>query len=507
MDSNIYVTLTASGLKQSGKMTYDTSFSYGDGYLSFIDGAVFEKVSAGETAMSYTLSAGGETLITGVLTITVPGSGSIQYETDYTTAITFDEDDFDAFWDTYAAGGYLDYVVFDGQPDYGTLYTDSTLKTKVSKQMLFEYGYANSSMFYDLDTVRYVPLASKITTYEDTVDFVAYGSTGEVLPGTVYITLNDNGYVTISSLGVAFGNSSVDLDDSIAEEFKEAKGLDLDHVIFDLPAVEDGVLFYDFETSLGSYRIKKTDEFHVAPGNQEMSLAKVCFVPAAGKTGMVRVYYTAYAANGTSYDSYVIMNVAAKNKSVRFTDVNAKSYSWAADSVDFLYYQEVVGGTNSAGTLYSPKNNITRGHFMLMLYRAFLEADYEGYDVKSNFSDVNKGTTSTSKELYQAVGVAKALGIAKGSNNKYNPNAYITREEAMTLIYRTLDLLKLDLSYSGSKTMNSFSDSAKVASYATGAMDYLIDHGVVVGSNGKINPKSNITRAEMAVTLHRVLTY
>jgi len=38
-------------------------------------------------------------------------------------------------------------------------------------------------------------------------------------------------------------------------------------------------------------------------------------------------------------------------------------------------------------------------------------------------------------------------------------------------------------------------------------MDYLIDHGVVVGSNGKINPKSNITRAEMAVTLHRVLTY
>ena len=36
---------------------------------------------------------------------------------------------------------------------------------------------------------------------------------------------------------------------------------------------------------------------------------------------------------------------------------------------------------------------------------------------------------------------------------------------------------------------------------------YFIDHGGVLGSGGKIQPKSNITRAEMAVILHRVLTY
>ena len=57
----------------------------------------------------------------------------------------------------------------------------------------------------------------------------------------------------------------------------------------------------------------------------------------------------------------------------------------------------------------------------------------------------------------------------------------------------------------GSKT--DFKDSGSVASYAKDAIDYFIDHGVVLGSNGKINPKSNITRAEMAVILHRVLTY
>jgi len=38
-------------------------------------------------------------------------------------------------------------------------------------------------------------------------------------------------------------------------------------------------------------------------------------------------------------------------------------------------------------------------------------------------------------------------------------------------------------------------------------MQYFVKTGVVVGSGGKLNPKAAISRAEMAVTLHRVLTY
>ena len=142
-----------------------------------------------------------------------------------------------------------------------------------------------------------------------------------------------------------------------------------------------------------------------------------------------------------------------------------------------------------------------------MLYRAFLEEDYGNYNVTSNFPDVVKGTTSYSKETYQAVGVAKYLGIAQGSNGKYNPKAYITREEAMTLIYRTLDEVGYSMSYTVSTSTSSFSDYSSVSSYARAAIKDLIGHGVVIGTNGKIQPKSNITRAEMAVILHRVLTY
>ena len=77
----------------------------------------------------------------------------------------------------------------------------------------------------------------------------------------------------------------------------------------------------------------------------------------------------------------------------------------------------------------------------------------------------------------------------------------------MTLIYRTLDEVDYSMSYESSNDTSDFKDYSSVASYAKTAISDLIEHGVVVGNNGKINPKSNITRAEMAVILHRVLTY
>src|SRR5699024_11565719 len=104
-------------------------------------------------------------------------------------------------------------------------------------------------------------------------------------------------------------------------------------------------------------------------------------------------------------------------------------------------------------------------------------------------------------------GFANYLAITQRPNGKYNPTVYITREESMPLIYRSLDEVGYSMSYTVSTPTSSFSDYSSVSSYARAAIKDLIGHGVVIGTNGKIQPKSNITRAEMAVILHRVLTY
>ena len=78
-----------------------------------------------------------------------------------------------------------------------------------------------------------------------------------------------------------------------------------------------------------------------------------------------------------------------------------------------------------------------------------------------------------------------------------NPNANITREQLVTMLYR----------YAGTPAANGslsdFSDTASVSSYAVNAMQWAVENGIVNGSNGKLNPQNNATRAQVAAILMR----
>ena len=490
-------TLTCSGLGNNG-LSHFSQLKLGD--VVFTPSAK----GNGKFAFSYTIEADDDlVLLSGYVTIYCDYAGDISYETNVGSKVTFDEDDFEDFWDDNGSGT-LSYITFTvSSRNYGTLYTSSSEKTKVTSSMKFQPNYKSSSSYYDLDTVTYVPDEDRTSTYTDTYEFTAYNTKGNKYYGSVIITVGGGSSTTITSRGVVFGTA--ELTELLEDTFKEEKGATLNYVTFTLPDADEGKLFYDFSDMLSSTLVKSSDKFYVDPARTEKDLDDVAFVPAAGTYGKVTLRYKAYgASDSVSYSGTLTLTVTEKTKSAKFSDVTATSYSWAADSVDFLYYEGIAQGS---GGKYNPATNITRGDFMLMLYRAFLEEDYEDYNVTSNFPDVVKGTTTYSQETYQAVGVAKHLGIAQGTNGKYNPKAYITREEAMTLIYRTLEEVDYAMSYESSNDTSDFKDYSSVASYAKTAISDLIEHGVVVGNNGKINPKSNITRAEMAVILHRVLTY
>ena len=472
----------------------------------------FSATKSGTQYCSYNVYARDGSLVsTGVLYLTSGNvAGDITYSTNYNTSITFDEDDFETFWTTAkrndsSLSGNLSYVTFDinsTYPQYGSLKTSKN-GSGVTYNMKFEPNYVSSSKNYDLDAVTYVPSTSMKSETTVTIPFTAYSTTGKHSSGIVSIDLNKE-TTTITSYGVGFGNGTNSIADYIADTYKANTNTTLGYVTFPSLTASTGKLFYDFSGVLKSREVLNTYKFYAKPTGTQFDLDDVVFVPRAGLYGEVTLYYYAYDASGNNeYKGTIVLNVQQKTKSAEFSDVGT-SYSWAADSVDFLSYEGVAQGSNGK---YRPTANITRGDFMLMLYRAFLEDEHKNDSITSNFSDVTKGSTTYSKETYQAVGVAKKLGIAQGTNGKFNPKSYITRQEAMTLIYRTLDEVNYDLDYTVSTTTSSFKDYSSVASYAKTAISDLIGHGIVIGNNSKINPTSNITRAEMAVILHRVLTY
>ena len=189
-------------------------------------------------------------------------------------------------------------------------------------------------------------------------------------------------------------------------------------------------------------------------------------------------------------------NEAARSggaQSEYFTDVG-ESWSWAIQEIDYLYREGVIQGIG--GDRYAPGSNIKRGDFMLMLVRAFkLSADYT-----DNFRDV-----AESRYYYDAIAIAKALGIAKGDGTNFNPETSITRQEAMTLVGRILEYLGTDLPAPTEASLSIFADRGQIASYARDYISALVQLGVIKGSGSNLNPLANTSRAEMAVIVYRML--
>ena len=182
--------------------------------------------------------------------------------------------------------------------------------------------------------------------------------------------------------------------------------------------------------------------------------------------------------------------------SVYFYDV-AEGYAWAHREIDTLAVAGVI--TGSGNHLFFPGNAITRADFIVMLDRAYgmsKALDSGAIDSKGGFVDV-PGNTYYSK----AVTAAKAFGIASGtSDNRFLPQSRMTRQDAMVFLKRTLDCTQIDLQVG---SLTGFSDSGRVSDYAREAIGALVKAGVIDGSGGKLLPRNNVTRAEMAVMLYR----
>lgn len=128
---------------------------------------------------------------------------------------------------------------------------------------------------------------------------------------------------------------------------------------------------------------------------------------------------------------------------------------------------------------------LTRAQMAAIINRAFAAkktADLSGYN------DVSADAWYRS-DLAAAV----AMGTFQGANGQLNPERPITREEAFTVLARAFAHES-----DSTASLNVFSDSASVSSWAADSAAALVENGYVNGANGALNPKSNITRAEFA---------
>lgn len=178
---------------------------------------------------------------------------------------------------------------------------------------------------------------------------------------------------------------------------------------------------------------------------------------------------------------------------VEFTDVKG---TWAEPYVTYLQELGIVSGTTA--TTFSPDANIKRGDFMLMLYNA---AGKPEVTEQSTFTDV-----AATDYYAPAIAWAQSKGIAAGTGDgTFLPTQSLTREQAFAFAFRALGILEVEYLPGDLTWLEDFADTDDIAEYARTPAATLVSLGVVSGSDGKISPKDDLTRAQMARILYSVL--
>lgn len=171
---------------------------------------------------------------------------------------------------------------------------------------------------------------------------------------------------------------------------------------------------------------------------------------------------------------------------------------WAYDAVEYCYQKGIVSGVSS--TEFGQSHPIRRGDFVLMLYNALGQPSFTN---SSGFEDV-----AITDYYARAIAWASSNGLVSGiSQGTFAPQTLITREQAFTILHQAMPLFHISGTTPDLSILNQFQDQAQIADYAKPHIAAMVAQGLASGSGGGIQPKSKLSRGEMAVLLYRFLTY
>lgn len=158
------------------------------------------------------------------------------------------------------------------------------------------------------------------------------------------------------------------------------------------------------------------------------------------------------------------------------SNMNDTASHWGKDAIDYVISRGLFAGTSNS--TFSPDKQMTRAMVWTVLAR------------------LDGRTAGSGSSWYSAAQTwARDNGISDGSL----PEADVTREQLISILYR----------YTGSPAsdhdINNFADAGQVSDWATPAMQWAVENGLILGSDKSLNPQGNATRAEVAAILMRYI--
>ena len=178
-------------------------------------------------------------------------------------------------------------------------------------------------------------------------------------------------------------------------------------------------------------------------------------------------------------------------KATDFKDYDAKA--WYAEAVSAAVDNGLLYGKSA--TVIDPNGDMTRAEMAAIINRSF--GCYKTADI-SQYKDVSKD-----KWYYKDVAMAVQMGTYNGrSSSTMAPDSPITRQEAMTVVARALEL---DYDSYSKTDLSAFSDRSEISNWALPYVRAMVGADYIHGRTKGLEPLDNITRAEFAQIFHNII--
>lgn len=173
-----------------------------------------------------------------------------------------------------------------------------------------------------------------------------------------------------------------------------------------------------------------------------------------------------------------------------FTDVPADA--WYLDAVNYVTEQGLFTGITP--TTFEPETTMSRAMLVTVLHRI---ARLPQTSAVNPFRDVADNEWYTPGVLW-----ASQAGIVNGTTDTtFEPYSGVTREQIAVLLYRYSAYYGCDVS--ARAPLTGFSDCQRVSDFAQEGLSWAVAEGLMVGSDGRLDPTGSASRAEVATLLQR----
>ena len=172
-------------------------------------------------------------------------------------------------------------------------------------------------------------------------------------------------------------------------------------------------------------------------------------------------------------------------------DNSMPAYEWYHEGVVFCLKNKIMQGDENK--FFNPFKNITWAELLQILYN--MEETKPEYEFEED-----------TPWYAAAVKWAEENKLIYENDKDFNPDSKISRQQLAAVLFLYAKMKGYDVSIGEETNILSYDDAFEISEYAVPAMQYANGAGIINGKTiSTLNPKDNVTRAEIAVILNRFI--